>query len=402
MSAMACDASTSSTSTDDGDDTEEHIVPIPDTYEGVWPPVYFVALGLADEGLAADHGDYWIDLKIANPQGLKALGSWTLSASNRSYLNVQLTSSEITYDFQVGDILRVHGEDFEGESDRVKSDNNPDIWDIVSTDTYGPLIEQGMFLLETPVGSTTDQTLDTTETAETTEEVDEQEVKIIDAVVYDTAENNDLWFINASFDKIKEVVAQGQWPTRNRGDAIFFENLNDTWAELYNANSPGNGTGDWQVAFTTVEEYYAPAIGLTGEALRAALHDIIDDHNVVIYDVLTAAFIFTDADPEIPGNAIQFYTGKSTATAISREHVWAKSHGGFDSSRYPAYSDLHHMRPSKTSVNGDRWHLDFGEGGALVEDTDDCYIVENLSFEPRDEVKGDVARSLFYMAVRYN
>jgi hypothetical protein len=52
-------------------------------------------------------------------------------------------------------------------------------------------------------------------------------------------------------------------------------------------------------------------------------------------------------------------------------------------------------------VNGKRGHLDFDEGGSPVSGASQCKI-DNDSFEPRDAVKGDVARMIFYMATRYD
>ncbi|MCK5690313.1 endonuclease, partial [Myxococcota bacterium] len=82
-------------------------------------------------------------------------------------------------------------------------------------------------------------------------------------------------------------------------------------------------------------------------------------------------------------------------------HIWPKTHGGFIYDFYPAYSDIHHMRPAQNLMNEIRAALDFDEGGELIEGSE-CRLAPDLSFEPRDAVKGDVARALFYMAVRYN
>ena len=81
---------------------------------------------------------------------------------------------------------------------------------------------------------------------------------------------------------------------------------------------------------------------------------------------------------------------------FNREHVWAKSHGGFDADSQDGYSDLHHLRPTRPDVNSARWHLDFDEGGELYSDSG-CRRVVDLSWEPQEVVKGDVARMLFYM-----
>ncbi|MFE5278758.1 endonuclease I family protein, partial [Bacillus cereus] len=51
-------------------------------------------------------------------------------------------------------------------------------------------------------------------------------------------------------------------------------------------------------------------------------------------------------------------------------------------------------------VNSARGNLDFDYGGSPVKNCDDC-LRTSQSWEPPDRVKGDVARMLFYMAVRY-
>jgi endonuclease I len=65
-----------------------------------------------------------------------------------------------------------------------------------------------------------------------------------------------------------------------------------------------------------------------------------------------------------------------------------------------AGTDLHHLRPTDASVNSSRSNLDFDNGGTEHFEADGNYY-DSDSWEPRDSVKGDVARMLFYMAVRY-
>lgn len=80
-------------------------------------------------------------------------------------------------------------------------------------------------------------------------------------------------------------------------------------------------------------------------------------------------------------------------------HVWAQSRGGFTTSAGPG-TDLHHIRPEDVTVNSIRGNKDFDNGGSAVSGCTDCWT-DGDSFEPRDAVKGDVARMLFYMAIRY-
>ncbi len=83
----------------------------------------------------------------------------------------------------------------------------------------------------------------------------------------------------------------------------------------------------------------------------------------------------------------------------NREHVWAKSHGDFGTATGPG-TDVHHLRPEDVTVNSTRGNKDFDNGGTAVSQCGDCWTDAD-SFEPRDAVKGDVARMIFYMAVRY-
>ncbi|MDF8264414.1 endonuclease I family protein [Luteipulveratus flavus] len=154
-------------------------------------------------------------------------------------------------------------------------------------------------------------------------------------------------------------------------------------------------------------DYYAGTDGLSGAALKAKLHEIISKQTVLSYDGVWDALKDTDQDPANSSNVIEIYSGRSTPKTNNggdpdnwnREHVWAKSHGGFDTVPGPG-TDVHHLRPEDVSVNADRGNLDFDNGGSAVDQCADCFSDAD-SWEPRDAVKGDVARMIFYMAVRY-
>ncbi|USL42861.1 endonuclease [Priestia megaterium] len=156
-----------------------------------------------------------------------------------------------------------------------------------------------------------------------------------------------------------------------------------------------------------VEDYYRTAAGKTGNSLKAELHNIIDHHTEVSYSAVWEALKKMDEDPANANNVILLYTGRSQAKSTNgggvddwnREHVWAKSHGDFGTAMGPG-TDLHHLRPTDVSVNSTRGNLDFDNGGTEHSEALGNYF-DSDSWEPRDEVKGDVARMLFYMAVRY-
>jgi endonuclease I len=125
------------------------------------------------------------------------------------------------------------------------------------------------------------------------------------------------------------------------------------------------------------------------------------------------ALDFTDEDPANADNVILLYTGRShpkpdkvSSVLIpdhdndswNREHVWPRSHG-VPSEGQLAHSDIHHLRPADVTCNADRGNLDFDESDVAHPE---CASRRDAdSFEPRDAVKGDVARMLFYMDVRY-
>ena len=97
----------------------------------------------------------------------------------------------------------------------------------------------------------------------------------------------------------------------------------------------------------------------------------------------------------------------------NREHVWPQSHGGnddgLDIGDKLGGADLHHVRPSDAGVNSSRGNKPYGESGSnptpktgtnpavgyLGGTYNDTY------FEPNDNVKGDVARIVLYVWVRW-
>ena len=87
--------------------------------------------------------------------------------------------------------------------------------------------------------------------------------------------------------------------------------------------------------------------------------------------------------------------------AYNREHVWPQSLGAHEGS--PAHSDLHHIFACDANVNSARGNRRYDECEAdcnVHEDAPDAAATPT-SWEPPDAQKGDVARALFYMAVRY-
>ena len=170
--------------------------------------------------------------------------------------------------------------------------------------------------------------------------------------------------------------------------------------------------------------YYNSANGLSGNALKTALHNIIKGHTVISYSATANAFWSTDNKgngvvwdmySDIPGGTPPYtyqlgtdqcgsYDGEGDC--YNREHSWPQSWFGNDAT---AKSDLHHLFPTDGFVNNKRSNYAFGEvrsaswtsrnGSKLG--TSKTSGFSGTVFEPINAYKGDFARALMYMSVRY-
>ena len=100
---------------------------------------------------------------------------------------------------------------------------------------------------------------------------------------------------------------------------------------------------------------------------------------------------------------------------IDCEHVWPQSMGA---SQSPMKSDMHHLRPCKTNVNSSRGNSPFGEvntsqvnhwywleydlSNPPSQNIDEYSESASGLFEPREDMKGDIARSMFYFYTMYS
>lgn len=156
--------------------------------------------------------------------------------------------------------------------------------------------------------------------------------------------------------------------------------------------------------------YYNNVEGKSGDELKTILNELIDNHVDFSYSFTKNIINYADADPDNPDNVILFYLQESRDASqygtggdnINREHVWAKSHGTFSGIR-PMDSDAHNLHPADASVNEDRGNKDFDNiqpKGSQHPEAIYCYFTDS-TWEPGPATKGQVARTLFYMATRY-
>jgi endonuclease I len=162
--------------------------------------------------------------------------------------------------------------------------------------------------------------------------------------------------------------------------------------------------------------YYDSAQGFSGDSLKTELNLIIRDHvefpyssnGTDVWDILKE----TDRDTLNPSNVLLLYSGWSldadleynSGSGWNREHVWAKSHGDFGTSAGPG-TDVHALRPCDISVNSARANRWFAECSTEYIDpsgaTGSYFSTSEWVWKPNDNVKGDIARMIFYMATRY-
>jgi len=169
-------------------------------------------------------------------------------------------------------------------------------------------------------------------------------------------------------------------------------------------------------------DYYLNALTAQGSELTvfrsALIQSISKDQKKLTYGEVWTALTHTDEDPNDVNNVFLLYKGESIPKNHNastkpehvtqeehndywnREHVWAKSHG-FPKESYRGYTDIHHLRPADKTVNSARGNKGFDEGGDPNSESPVNYADSN-SWQPRAAIRGDVARMLFYMDIRYD
>jgi len=174
--------------------------------------------------------------------------------------------------------------------------------------------------------------------------------------------------------------------------------------------------------------YYDSVDTSSPAAMRATLHEVIDDHlrfpytsgNTDTWDILEEA----QENPSNSAHVIDVYLNASYVkhgqgnSDYDREHPWPKSYGfpNDNSSNYP-YSDCHVLFLCNGSYNSSRGNKPFGsctasctekptvanngEGGGSGVYPGNSNWASTSYWEAWGGKRGDVARALLYMDVRY-
>lgn len=178
-------------------------------------------------------------------------------------------------------------------------------------------------------------------------------------------------------------------------DIVFYEKT-QPYFQILNHNSK------------PLSEYYAQASNLTGKELVEELRIIISTNlNSIRYQDIKTILEFADKSLEDETKVIGIYDRRllkanwGTKSEWHREHVWPNSRLGMPSvkeSEVNQGSDPHNLRAIYPSTNSSRSNRYFDNSQINVLG----HTILSDRYYPGDEDKGDVARILMYMAVRYD
>lgn len=151
--------------------------------------------------------------------------------------------------------------------------------------------------------------------------------------------------------------------------------------------------------------YYDATFDLYDEALKSTLKQITGQNYVSLGYNSARDQMYGNLD-NVNGNVTCVYTGRTaqfntrsgaTSNNFNCEHTWPQS---MFSQNEPMRSDIHHLYSTDETANGKRDNDPFGRVSSPSWSVGGSKWANSV-FEPRDEQKGNTARSMFYMAIRY-
>ncbi len=230
------------------------------------------------------------------------------------------------------------------------------------------------------------------------------------------------------------------------GETCTFTAIAANIKDSGNASPAANTTINYTIAATQTTGYYSHVNTSSASQLRCSLHQTIRGHTVYPYSgsagttSVWSILEIADEDPNNSGRVLDVYrnhsyakvterAGSGTGLRYNREHTWPNSLG-FGSTTgnlglpYAPYTDTHMLYAADSTYNSDRGNKPYGNctlasgcgeratevnngsgGGSGVYAGNSNWVKtpdgNAGTFQTWSKRKGDVARAVLYMAIRY-
>lgn len=170
-----------------------------------------------------------------------------------------------------------------------------------------------------------------------------------------------------------------------------------------------------------IVEEFKPNFVETYSVAREHMYKDIYNVNDSVQAIYSGHSLYLPPSEELP---IQYLAQDGQSNGINTEHIYPRSKGAREEYGN-AFSDLHNLAPARWAVNEARSNFPFGN---IPDEETDCWffrdaklldneitsindnslysevnqVADNFGyFEPRESVKGDIARSVFYFYTMY-
>lgn len=225
----------------------------------------------------------------------------------------------------------------------------------------------------------------------------------VDALDRAIVEDSDQSDFDLGVDALLVFDAEVESDVESASDAILNDGMCDAWQSL-------SGGALRDALHRYVQEAYEP---VTPNVNQGGMPDRYTTARQLMF---TRVFRNTDGPGEATVACV--YTNDETFAPSNRdpdnnamncEHVWPRARLASDrnSALYEhQQSDIHHLAPTRPEANSRRGSNRFG---VVVRDVDNAHRPSKAGkdqygdevFEPQDAKKGDIARMLFYMSIRW-
>ncbi|MEW7289758.1 Ig-like domain-containing protein [Aquimarina sp. 2304DJ70-9] len=243
------------------------------------------------------------------------------------------------------------------------------------------------------------------------------------AVVFSNLLDNDTVIDNAAISSVDDTAASGSVVLNNDGTVTYTPQANFTGSDTFRYTLCDNDTPDPSCATATVTvtilekvsfsipmalaTYYQDVLFTTdADFTLQEIKDITtESHTTILSYGQRHNYLYNaDEDESNADNVVLMYSGESryweeytsgsnsySPQTFNTEHIFPQSR--LDNST--AVGDLHHLRACDASVNSQRSNFPFANGSGAYQ------LINGDSWYPGDDWRGDVARMIMYVHVRY-